>query len=71
MYRKDDTVSFIVGMYLSLNEPSLVYVLGSTSGKGLHAENGVSKLRPALEELFDEYVGDFLYRAVFSLPVDF
>ncbi|KAH9993961.1 hypothetical protein BJV77DRAFT_328121 [Russula vinacea] len=23
-------------------------------GKGLHAENGVSKLRPALEELFDE-----------------
>ena len=28
-------------------------------GQGRHSEDGVSKLRPALEELFDEYVGGF------------
>jgi hypothetical protein len=40
---------------------STAYVFGSTStvGQGRHSEDGVSKLRPALEELFDEYVGDF------------
>jgi hypothetical protein len=35
-------------------------------GKGLHNEDGVSKLRPALEGLFDEYVGYFYTDAVLS-----
>ena len=28
-------------------------------GQGRHSENGVQKLRPALEKLFDEYVERF------------
>ena len=37
---------------------STSYVFGSTSmiGQGRHSEDGVPKLRPALEELFNEYV---------------
>jgi hypothetical protein len=45
----------------------MAYVFVSTSiGQGRHSEDGVPKLRPALEELFDEYVvGDF-HTALFS-----
>ena len=52
----------------------MTYVLVFLSGKGLHAEDGVSKLRPALEEIFDEYAG-YCYIALFLftyswLPLD-
>ena len=68
MYRDDNAVSFIVGTCLFFNgalcSQWLTTLSVPCSGKGLHAEDGVSKLRPALEELFDEYVGEF-YLALF------
>lgn len=73
MYRNDDTVIFIVGMYFCLSTTALscdvfqwLTFLVPPIGQGRHSEDGVPKLRPALEELFDEYVvGDF-HTALFS-----
>ena len=70
IYRDDNTVTFIVGMCLCLIF-STAYVFCSTSmiGQGRHSEDGVSKLRPALEELFDEYVETFILRLFLSFFV--
>ena len=75
MDRDDETVVFIVGMCFCLSTAGPImwcfptaYVFGSTSiGQGRHSVDGVSKLRPALETLFDEYVvGDF-HTMLFSI----
>ena len=58
--RDDEVVRFIVGT--SINELSGVHVLNGVRvnspdpGKGLHAEDGEAKIRPALEKLCNEYV---------------
>ena len=58
--RDDEVVRFIVGT--SINELSSVHILNGVwmnspdPGKGLHAENGEAKIRPALEKLCNEYV---------------
>ncbi len=73
VYRDDGTVRFIVGMYLFFYVMTFqrLTCLVLRPGKGLHNKDGVSKLRPALEKLFDEYVGKYFvlrrFRSTYTL----